>query len=54
VDVYHEDVRFWMTDDLSAPPAYMPIPGTLQLPSEAATVVATGGNRWRLRIEEKS
>ena len=43
VDDYHEDVRFWMTDDLSVPPAYMPIPGTRQLPSEAATVVATGG-----------
>jgi hypothetical protein len=32
-----------MTDDLSASPAYTPIPGTLQLPSEAATVVTTGG-----------
>ena len=43
VDDYHDEVRFWMTDDLSAAPAYMPIPGTMQLPSEAATVVATGG-----------
>jgi rhodanese-related sulfurtransferase len=43
VDSYHDEVRFWMVDDLSAPPAYMPIPGTMQLPCEAATVVATGG-----------
>ena len=42
-DSYHDEVRFWMVDDLSSPPAYMPIPGTMQLPSEAATVVATGG-----------
>jgi hypothetical protein len=43
VDEYHAEVRFWMTNSLSAPPAYMPVPGTMQLPSEAATVVATGG-----------
>lgn len=43
VDEYHAEVRIWMMSSISAPPAYMPIPGTMQLPSEAATVVATGG-----------
>jgi rhodanese-related sulfurtransferase len=43
VDSYHDEVKIWMVDNLSIAPAYMPIPGTLQLPSEAATVVATGG-----------
>ena len=43
VGEYHAEVRFWMMDDRSAPPPYMPVPGTMQLPREAATVVATGG-----------
>ena len=43
VDDYHDDVRLWMFGDILFAPAYMAIPGTMQLPSEAATVVATGG-----------
>lgn len=42
VAVYHDLVRSWMTGNTDEAPAYMSIPGTVQLPSEAATVVATG------------
>ncbi len=40
---YQDEVRAWMTGTTLAVPAYLSIPGTEQLPSEAATVVATGG-----------
>ncbi|MEN8041138.1 MAG: rhodanese-like domain-containing protein [Actinomycetota bacterium] len=40
---YHDDVRSWMFSETDEAPAYLAIPGTMQLPSEAATVVATGG-----------
>ena len=40
---YHEDVRLWMIGDTLAAPAYLPVPGTMQLPAEVATVAATGG-----------
>ncbi|MEN8240132.1 MAG: YeeE/YedE thiosulfate transporter family protein [Actinomycetota bacterium] len=40
---YHDDVRLWMKGETSVAPAYIAIPGTAQLPSEAATVTATGG-----------
>jgi len=43
VDEYHDEVRDWMFGDIVFAPAYMAIPGTMQLPAEAATVVATGG-----------
>jgi len=43
VDEYHDEVRRWMYGDILFAPAYMAIPGTMQLPGEAATVVATGG-----------
>ncbi len=43
VDDYHTDVRAWMTGTTAEVPAYLSIPGTEQLPSEAATVIATGG-----------
>lgn len=43
VDEYRDEVRLWMIGDTSIAPAYMAVPGTMQLPSEAATVVATGG-----------
>jgi len=43
VDEYHDEVRLWMIRDTSTAPAYISVPGTQQLPSEAATVVATGG-----------
>jgi 3-mercaptopyruvate sulfurtransferase SseA len=39
---YHDDVRAWMTGTTVDVPSYLSIPGTEQLPSEAATVVATG------------
>jgi uncharacterized membrane protein YedE/YeeE/rhodanese-related sulfurtransferase len=39
---YHDDVRAWMTGTTADVPYYLSIPGTEQLPSEAATVVATG------------
>jgi rhodanese-related sulfurtransferase len=39
---YHALVTSWMTGNASEIPAYVSIPGTVQLPSEAATVVATG------------
>jgi hypothetical protein len=41
--VYQDQVRSWMTGTTVVIPAYLSIPGTAQLPSEAATVVATGG-----------
>jgi len=40
---YHDLVRSWMEGSTETVPAYVSIPGTMQLPSEAATVVATGG-----------
>jgi uncharacterized protein len=40
---YQDQVRSWMTGTTVVVPAYLSIPGTEQLPSEAATVVATGG-----------
>lgn len=40
---YHDRVRAWMMGDTVDVPTYLPIPGTEQLPSEAATVIATGG-----------
>jgi hypothetical protein len=43
VDDYHDEVRLWMYGDILFAPAYMAIPGAMQLPGEAATVVATGG-----------
>jgi rhodanese-related sulfurtransferase/uncharacterized membrane protein YedE/YeeE len=39
---YQAQVRAWMIDDTAALPAYLAIPGTEQLPSKVATVVATG------------
>ena len=43
VDAYHDEVRQWMFGEIVLPPAYLAIPGTMQLPSEAVTVTATGG-----------
>jgi len=40
---YQSRVRSWMTGASEELPAYISIPGTEQLPSEAATVQATGG-----------
>jgi hypothetical protein len=40
---YHSDVRLWMIGESPSAPPYMAVPGTVQLPSEAATVTATGG-----------
>ena len=40
---YHEDIRLWMFGNTLAAPAYMPVPGTMQLPAEVVSVVATGG-----------
>jgi len=42
VAAYHDEVRAWMTGTTVDVPAYRSIPGTEQLPSEAATVIATG------------
>lgn len=39
---YHDDVRAWMTGTTADVPSYLSIPGTEQLPSETATVIATG------------
>ncbi len=43
VAAYHDEVAAWMLGEAGSAPAYVAIPGTVQLPSEAATVVATGG-----------
>ncbi len=40
---YQDQVREWMMGSSEKIPAYISIPGTVQLPSEAATVAATGG-----------
>lgn len=40
---YQDRVRSWMTGTTVEIPTYLSIPGTEQLPSEAATVIATGG-----------
>ena len=43
IAAYRERVVAWLRGGVDTPPAYVPIPGTLQLPSEVATGVATGG-----------
>ncbi len=39
---YHDDVRAWMTGTTVDAPANLSGPATEQLPSEAATAIATG------------